>query len=225
MRKFAIIFFLLLPFFSLSAQSVDILSQGEGYVPPFYKGRTLWSKESRLTLYAVPQGLGSPNLLNYRWSRNGTVLGASSGIGKSSLSFSDTVFSKPVTINVEIVDADNQVLASGTTALAPLPPFLVIYEDSPLYGYLFHKNLSGAYPMLEKEVTFTAFPYFFNTAKREAWNLTYKWNGAQGKGSITYRQPEEGSGTAEVRVSLTHSESIMQSAEKSLLVKFGEDEN
>jgi hypothetical protein len=209
----------------LSAQSVDILSQGEGYVSPFYKGRALWSKESRLTLLAVPQGLGSPALLNYRWSRNGTVLGTISGIGKNSLSFTDTVFSKPVTILIEIVDVDNNVLAKSTTTLAPISPFLAVYENNPLYGFMFHRNVSGAYRMEGEEITFTAFPYLFNALRRETAALLYKWNGVSGGGSITYRTPEEGSGTAEVAVSLTHAEALMQSAQKSFLVDFGSDEN
>jgi hypothetical protein len=226
MSKLFIVLALMLSFPILAAaQSVDILSQGEGYVPPFYRGRTLWSKESRLTLFAVPQGLGSPNLLNYRWSRNGTVLGSASGIGKSSLSFTDTIFSKPVAIVVEIVDADNNVLATGTTTLTPLSPFLAIYENNPLYGFLFHRNITGSYTMPEKEITFTTFPYLFNTTKRETSPLTYKWGDSSGGSSITYRQPEESAGTAEVNVSLTHTESIMQKAQKSFFVIFGEDEN
>ena len=226
MRKLFILLALALAFpLSVAAQSVDILSQGEGYVSPFYKGRALWSKESRLTLFAVPQGLGSPTLLNYRWSRNGTVLGATSGIGKNSLSFSDTVFSKPVTILVEIVDFDSNILAEATTVLTPISPFLAVYENNPLYGFMFHRNVSGAYRMENEEITFTAFPYLFNALRREAAALSYKWNGANGGSDITYRSPEDGSGTAEVNVSLTHTEALMQSAQKSFLVNFGSDEN
>lgn len=224
MRKLLVLLALTFAFpLFASAQSVDILSQGEGYVSPFYKGRTLWSKEGRLTLLAVPQGLGSPNLLNYRWSRNGTVLGAISGIGKNSLSFTDTVFSKPITILVEIVDVDNNVLAESTAVLAPISPFLAVYQNNPLYGFMFHRSLSGNYRMEDAEITFTTFPYLFNTLRREAATLIYKWNGVEGASSITYRTPEEGGGTAEVSVALTHTESIMQSARKSFLVNFGEE--
>jgi hypothetical protein len=225
MKKFLIVLALpfLFPIFA-NAQSVDILAQGEGYVSSFYKGRTLWSKGSVLTLLAVPQSLGSPNLLNYRWSRNGTILGAVSGIGKNTLSFMDTVFSKPVTISVEIVDVNDNILAKGETIVNPIPPFISIYENNPLYGFLFHRNISGAYQMESREITFTAFPFLFNTLRRESTSLPYRWSGSEGVSSITYRLPDKGSGTAEVRVSLTHTESIMQTAEKAFLVNFGEDE-
>jgi hypothetical protein len=225
MRKLLMVLALILVFpIWVSAQSVDILAQGEGYTSHLYKGRTLWSKGSTLTLLAVPQGLGSPNLLNYRWSRNGTVLGTVSGIGKNTLSFMDTVFSKPVGISVEIVDVNDNILASGQTTLSPISPFIAIYENNPLYGFLFHRIISGTYQMEREEITFTAFPFLFNALKRESAALPYLWSGAAGGSSITYRLPEKGSGTAEVKVALTHSESLMQSAQKTFLVNFGDSD-
>ena len=54
------------------AQSVDLLWQGNGYVPPFYQGRTIWSKQSGVTVLALTQGLGNPSNLYFKWSKNGT---------------------------------------------------------------------------------------------------------------------------------------------------------
>src|SRR3989344_1441328 len=98
----------------VSAQSVDLLWQGETYTPPFFEGRSLWSNQSRVTIVAVPQGLGNASALNYRWTKNDTVLGSLSGVGKSLLSLKDTILSKPQTIKVEVVSGE-RVLASATT--------------------------------------------------------------------------------------------------------------
>src|SRR3990167_742525 len=85
------------------AQSVDILWQGDTYTPPFYKGKSLWSNQSRITFVAIPQGLGNPASLNYKWTKNGTVLGNINGIGKNTLSFTDSILSRPQTIRVDIL--------------------------------------------------------------------------------------------------------------------------
>ena len=81
-----------LPVFHTNAQSVDILWQGEVYTPPFYQGKTFWSKQSRVTLVAIPHGLGNTANLNYKWTKNGTVLGNINGIGRNYLSFVDSIY-------------------------------------------------------------------------------------------------------------------------------------
>src|SRR3989344_2819964 len=87
---------------SAHAQSVDILWQGEVYTPPFYQGKTFWSKQSRIPLVAIPQSLGNPANLTYKWTKNGTVLGNVNGVGKNSIYFVDSILSKGKTIEVEI---------------------------------------------------------------------------------------------------------------------------
>ncbi len=155
-----LIAFLLVPAFGASAQEVDILWQGETYTPPFYEGRTLWSNQSRITLVAIPQGLGNPASLNYKWIKNGTVLGNINGVGRNYLSFVDTVLSRPQTIEVEIIGGDRGVLAKGSVYVVPRLPALAVYENSPLYGLMFHKEISE-YDMQNPEVVLAAFPLFF----------------------------------------------------------------
>ncbi|MSR87806.1 MAG: hypothetical protein EXS69_01400 [Candidatus Zambryskibacteria bacterium] len=231
MRWIFVSFFLLTSYFlpptSVNAQSVDILWQGETYTPPFYQGRALWSRQSRATLVAIPQGLGNPANLDYIWMKNGTILGNISGIGKNSLTFMDTIFSKRVTIKVEIVRGDDELLAEASIILTPFPQVLTIYENNPLYGFLFHQEVSDAYPLREAEVTFSVFPLFFNTQNHSDAILTYEWrtntDEAETGSSVTYRIPEKASGTSLISVALTNINQIMQSANKSFLVQFGNE--
>ncbi|MBI2086782.1 MAG: hypothetical protein HYT69_01260 [Candidatus Zambryskibacteria bacterium] len=205
------------------AQSVDILWQGEGYTPPFYYGRTLWSSQSRITLVAVPQGLGNSTALNYKWSRNGTVLGSISGVGKNTLSFVDSVLSKSQAIKIEIVSSEGDTLAQSSTVITPVSPSLLVYENSPLYGFMFHREVGGNYILREPEVTFDTFPLFFSAS-----DIAYQWGTNSGKSSTessaTYRAPEEGSGEAFISIEVKSANKILQSAKKSFLVKFGNDE-
>lgn len=211
------------------AQGVDILWQANTYTPPFYEGRALWSTQSGITLVAIPQGLDNPSNLNYKWSRNSTVLGSSSGVGKNSLAFLDSILSKPQTITVEIVreTGDGEtVLAKGETTVTPTKPFLLVYENNPLYGFMFHQAISDEYKLPEGEVTFTAFPYFFGAASRLSPDFTYEWRtntgGLETRGSVTYRAPEDASGSSQVSLRVLNKKSITQDLRKGFLVKFGE---
>jgi len=217
---------LLAPAFSVSAQEVDILWQGETYTPPFYEGRALWSNQSRITLVAIPQGLGNPTSLNYKWIKNGTVLGNVSGIGRGSLFFIDTVLSRPQTIEVEIIASDKSVLAKNSVYVVPRPPALAVYENNPLYGFMFHKEISE-YDMQSPEVVLAAFPLFFSTSDRSDFSLEYDWASNAGdrnkESSVTYRAPEGGSGSVSVTVRVKSLDNLMQSASKNLLLKFNSE--
>ena len=220
-----VLFLLILPVLNLQAQSVDLLWQGETYVSPFYKGRALWSGQSKVTLLAIPQGLGSPANLNYKWSRNGTILGNINGIGKNTLAFTGSVLSKRETIKIEIVSNQNAVLASESVTLTPASPILAIYENNPLYGFMFHRETSGTYELKEREVTFSAFPFFFSALDRRGSTLKYEWRtnagGVENTNSVTYRTPDDATGSSEVRVNTSHGDKIMQNANKNFLIQFG----
>lgn len=210
------------------AQSVDLLFQGKSYTAPFYKGATLWPKQGAITLLAIPQGLGNPTALNYKWIRNGTVLGGesgASGVGKNSLTFSDPLFSKPVNIQVEIVNGSGDILAENSLNITPTNPFVIIYENNPLYGFMFHQEVGSTYKLEDAEITFGAFPLFFDTPNQASPSLVYKWSTNAGEtqdGSrVTYRTPEQGSGSSSVSIGVSMPEKIMASVSKTFLVQFG----
>jgi len=219
------------PFYNLGAQSVDILWQGETYVSPFYKGKALWSSQSRITLVALPHGLGDSSNLNYKWTKNGTVLGNINGKGKNTLSFVDSILSIPQTIEVEITTSDNDivvpreiVLTKASVFVEPIAPILSVYENNPLYGFMFNKETSGTYELKNKEVTFTAFPLFFSALNRTDPRLSYEWHTNSGdvetKNSVTYRSPDNVEGTSEVRANVSNTDQITQFANSNFLVKF-----
>jgi hypothetical protein len=223
-KKASLLFLLIIaPLFS-NAQSVDILWQGDGYVSPFYRGHTQWGRQTEITFIAIPQGLGDPATLEYTWIRDSTVLGLVSGVGKNTLSFVDTVFSKPVSIGVEITK-NEAILAQSSVTVSPVPQILPVYENHPLFGYLFHHEVGSEYIMEGEEVTFTAFPFFFNTPVRDITPLTYKWNGRTGASAITYRSPENNPGLSAIEVDLSSSSSFMQTASRNFLVQFGTNDN
>ncbi len=214
---------------SIHAQSVDILWQGDTYTPPFYQGRTLWSKQSQINFVAITNGLGNPASLIYKWTKNGTVLGNVSGVGRNSLAFLDTIFSKPQTVKIEVYPADDDelLLANAVVFLTPVAPTLAIYENNPLYGFMFHRETVGSYNLKEKEVTFAAFPFFFANANRADNSISYEWRTNTGEvetqNSVTYRTPDDAVGSSQVSLRASNANQIMQSISKSFLVQFGEN--
>src|SRR3989344_1121949 len=230
-KKFGFLLFIILCLLSISAssaraQSVDLIWQGNGYVPPFYQGRTLWSKQTKVSFLAISHGLGSSANLYYKWTKNGTVLGNLNGIGKNNFSYTDTILSRTQTVKVEILSDTDEVLASATVALTPVSPSLLVYENNPLYGFMFHKEVGGNYRLNESEITFSAFPLFFDVTSREDSSLVFAWRtntGAVETGdSVTYRAPDDVSGSSQVSITVSNKDKITQEARKGFLVQFGE---
>lgn len=225
-------FFFLSSYFLLPtptwAQGVDILWQGETYVPPFYQGGPLWSNQSRITLFALTQGLGNPTNLNYKWTKNGTVLGNINGMGKNTLAFTDSILSRPQVIRVDIISGQDTVLASASVYVAPEPPTLDVYENNPLYGFMFHKAVDREYKFQDKETTFTAFPLFFSVSDRTDNKIDYEWRTNSGdietKNSVTYRAPDDATGASQIQVSASSREQILQSFSKNFLIQFGKND-
>lgn len=210
------------------AQTVDLLWQGETYAPPFYKGKTLWSSQSSIIFLAMPHGAGieNPANLTYKWTKNGTVLGNVNGVGKNTISFIDSILSRPQTIRIEVLFGQNIVLASASVTVTPISPILAIYENHPLYGLMFHQETRGIHKLQNKEVTFTAFPLFFSALNRSDNTVNYEWRAnvdadAETRNSVTYRAPDDAAGSSQIEVRVSNKDKILQSASQSFLIEFG----
>jgi len=223
MKKAFVAAILLLPSLAF-AQSVDIIWQGETYVPPFYQGLPLWSQQSEITFVAMPEGVENPETINYTWLRNGVVLGLVSGPGKNSLSFLDTIFSKPITVEVEIYSDSDEFIAADSVSLSPREPSLLVYEKSPLYGFLFNREGVLGYRFEESEKTFAAFPFSFSTSSKDGSELLYRWGSAPSQGSLaTYRIPENSSGLSRIILNAENTNFLKQRSSADFLVQFGQE--
>lgn len=214
---------------TLSPAEIDILWQGDSYTPPFYKGRSLWGAEGAVTLYAIPHVYSNgsklnPSSLNYKWNRNGTVMKASSGIGKNFFTFSDSVLSKPQVITLEVYSGDT-VAARTTMMFTPSKPEVLVYERNPLYGFFFNQEAGNSYLLREREVSFSAFPYFASIKNRFGSLMEYEWRtntqGFEKGNTVTYRTPENSSGSSNISIRAYHKEKIWQDSKKSFSIQFG----
>ncbi len=211
---------------SISAQSVDLVWEGNGYVPPFYQGGVPWSKQALIRLWAIPQGFSNPNTLIYRWTKSGTVLGSLSGVGKNTLEIMDSVLSKTQDFRVDIMSADNIILASRNYKVTPKEPQLLVYENHPIQGFLFNRAIESEYNLSRDEATFTALPFFLGIQSLDQESLSIIWrsNASEiGQGTeITLRKPEGASGASSIGVKVSDSEMVSWPLEKGFLIQFEE---
>ena len=222
MKKIILALAIFLPVVSF-AQTVDLLWQGENYVHPFYKGLPLWSNQSEITFVAFIDEMDNIENLSYTWLRNDNVIGSSSGIGKNSISFLDTIFSKPISIEVEVYNENEEFLASDSVTLVAQPPITLVYENSPLYGILFNREgvLGYNFENVGEEKVFTAFPFFFSAISKDSENLSYIWGKTVSQNSsATYKAPDEISALSNIDVGIRNKEMFKQNSMNSFRVQF-----
>lgn len=216
--------------------SIDLLWQSESYVPPFYKGKALFSYSNKITFIAIPHLIGgsgsevSPKSLVYKWSKNGTPVDDESGYGKNTFTISPGVISRPMTISVEVSTIDATVSGFAQTSVSPGNPFVLFYRKDPVYGIEFQKALSGDVALgAEKEMSVLAVPFFFGTPGPYQW-LSYRWqiNGKAIDNDVTettrvFRPSEGTSGSSKIGVSIENRNKILQLSSASFDLSFTND--
>ena len=221
----------------INPSTVDLIWQSDGFVPPFYKGKSLFSHQDRVTVIALPHitsgggELSAKNLV-YKWKNNDNVMEASSGYGKNSYTFDASLISRPVDIEVDITSPDTGDTAVTDITLSPIDPSIVFYQKNPLYGIEFQKALTGTVFLdSSKEITVTAMPFYFGAVSPSSSNLTYTWsiNGSPVNNTSSqtevFRQKEGTSGASNISLSIENSSKILQSASESFNLLFGATNN
>lgn len=212
---------------------VDIVWQADSYVPPFYKGKSIYTYQSQITMIALPDLTNSkgaklnPDSLIYKWTKDGKVLGGVSGYGKNKFSFSKSIISNSTEIEVEVSSSDKETRAYGSITLDPVEPKLILYENNPLYGIIYSKALGDNFKMNGNEITLSATPYFFSLEQINNGKLKYNWNmngqnlnNKQDAKEITFRNTEGGAGSTKISVDLQNDEKELQSARTGALLNF-----
>ena len=223
---------------SASAEAVirpvemDLLWESDSYVPPFYRGRALPSEGASVRLQAIPRfrdasgALVAPSDIIFTWKKNDSVVQSASGLGKSSAILDGPVLFGTDVFSVDAKTTDGTFTASASAQISSTEPLLLLYEDHPLYGMMYHRAISGQTSISEVEAAFAATPYF--APLQNLGGLKYAWqvNGQSVAGSATH--PNEltinatgSSGQALLTLALTHATNYFLSAAGSWNILFG----
>ncbi len=218
--------------FNILPSSVDIIWQSDSSVPPFYKGKAMFSHQNNISFIAVPhitysgKEISASNLV-YTWKRNGSVVEDASGYGKNVYSFTGSLISRPLDIEVEVYSPNTNSTASGNTKVSPIDPLVIFYKKSPLYGIELQRNIYSSEQMLEPEITVVAVPLFFGVKQYNDRSLVYKWsiNGKltgddTSQNTQVFRPAEGVSGSSQISISIENTKKILQLAKNSFNLSF-----
>ncbi|HEY9481041.1 MAG TPA: hypothetical protein VIR98_02285 [Candidatus Paceibacterota bacterium] len=204
--------------------SVTLLWETDGYIPPFYRGKSLEVYGSSFRVTALPEFFSStgkridPKTLVYLWQKNGTNIPEQSGYGKQSFSSIQTSYVRGGDeISVEVSTADHTIVSSGSVTLSPGTPDIVLYEASPLYGIRYETALSSRYTLSAEEVSLRAVPFDISAGNLLSGTLSFDWtmNGAtlsafQDKPEVTLRTSGSIGGQSEIGLQIQHRSRMLQ---------------
>ncbi len=219
--------------------SVDLLWQTDSYIPPFYKGKPLYSYQNKITFIAVPHlmgafgtEIGAKNLI-YTWTINGSVDAANSGAGVNTYSLVGSIIARPLDVQVEVTSPSSAGVGDAEVVVAPIDPQVVLYENNPLYGIQFQNALQNNVTLSgSQEITVAGVPFFFGALSDTAPELTYTWkiNGSQiqddgRETSQVFRQTSGTSGASNISLSVGDTAKILQTASNNFNLEFGTNAN
>ena len=206
--------------------SVDIMWQSYGFTPPFYKGKSMFSHQNKIMFIAIPHITGSGGVevsaknLIYTWKQNGSVIEYASGYGFNTYTLISPIISRPLNVEVEVVDPNNGGVGYAKIIATPESPSVVLYKKDPLYGIEFQKAFGEKVELKDsREITMVAMPFFFGTLDSNDSGLSYMWsinniliNDGVNMGTRIFRQQEGTSGTSRISLSIENSDEILQTA-------------
>ncbi|OHA26168.1 MAG: hypothetical protein A3C06_03525 [Candidatus Taylorbacteria bacterium RIFCSPHIGHO2_02_FULL_46_13] len=211
--------------------TLDLIWEALSTVPPFYKGKALYTQLDPIKITAMPEFVDSEGQrisardINFTWSMGSQVLGDFSGFGRNTLNVNGPVLRPPLTISATAISRSGLESAEGVVEIEPVDPLALVYENNPLYGILFNRVIATSFALVGNEATIEAFPYFFGETSRT--KLTYEWsiNGKVSEGFrssyLTVRNVAGQAGSASVNLDVTDGEKLVYGANNSFNITFG----
>jgi hypothetical protein len=197
---------------NIAPLQVDILYDAPTYVPPFYRGRAMPSAGGSMRVQAIAHLTRAGSVIpdssiTYTWSRNGTVLGSISGLGKSKIVIDSPNLYSSDTISVHAGASGDTISADASVVVPASSVTVQLYEDHPLYGITYFNALQSEVRPSE-EITVSAVPYFATVSSLSDPTLQFSWllNDQTFSASSTKRSEvvlDAGSGTAKLHLDVT----------------------
>jgi hypothetical protein len=211
--------------FTFQAAEVDILWETPGYTPPQYRGKALAIAQSFIKLTAIPQGIKtSASKLIYEWKRNGKNFPLLSGAGKKTFSFYGAEVGDEI-VELLISTPEGSVVAENSVRIKINEPKILFYEESPLEGPLYQRELGSAFSLNKPELILRAEPYFFS--KRALPILSYEWlmnnkkvATPQKPNLLNLAAPSGQKGTSIIALALENIKNVLERANKIIQVNF-----
>jgi len=219
----------------INPSQVDIIVEASSYTPALYKGRAYFVSQGKVKIIAIPDIVINGKKvetkdLNFKWKRNETVLGDSSGAGKNSIKIEGTIPIKDIYIDLDVMDSSGKIIDSESIVLGPNKPQILFYESSSLYGVLSNKAMTADSSLGNKEeIKIVAKPFFFDITSPTTNETKYSWsvNGQSvvlggNRNEVILKQTGTGKGNIVVKLKIENLFRIFQFAESSFNLQFGQ---
>jgi len=211
---------------------VTLVWKSDGYVPPFYKGKSLELYGSSFMVTAIPEFFTAngtkidPKTLVYTWTKNGNAEPIQSGYGKDTFTDKQTSFVRGGDdIRVEVSTLSHDIGATATITLSPVSPDFVFYENSPLYGIIYETALSESFTLVNEELSLLVEPYNISTKKPLSEALTYDWTlndtpvtTFKDKNGITLRKTGTVSGQSDIQINIQNTDRLLQGGQAGITI-------
>lgn len=220
----------------IAPQDVDLLWESlDSYVPPFYKGRSLPSREGLIKITAVPSlrnSIGSKldeSDLVYSWSQNYNPIQKFSGYGKSTFIYKNAYLDNPDFISLTVSSRDGKQNAKREMRLSLGNPKIVFYPKNPLTSIVSDYSIGSNYKLTGDSVTLVAVPYFFSTQSNDPTDpsLSYSWkiNGKSQpsptkRNELTVKKPSGISGKSSIELDIKNENTLYQTRNSSFNVEY-----
>lgn len=212
----------------VSPTAVDILWEADTYVPPFYKGKKLPTRQASVTLTAIPQfknpTVDSIRTAVYYWNRDFNPVPTSSGYAKQSFTFENSAIKPTENLGVTVRNRTETEIATKEEDLIFKDPVIIFYEKEG--SRIFERRGSRAgFQVESNRFNLIAVPYFF--AFDNPLDITFDWL-ADGQSltvnnnnpsEILFELPESGRQTT-VSLSIESIPKLLQTASRNLQLMY-----
>lgn len=208
---------------------VDLVWEGNTYVPAFYRGKSFPVGESEIVVEAVPFVVVngervSKNNLVFEWEVEGEKRTSASGYGKSVLRTRPAQFRYSTIVTVTVSTADGALGARSSVSIPTRSPGVIVYEEKPLAGVWLTKAVPATIPLSGDEMSFRAVPFFATNpqALKYTWTLNREaFATSEGEPSVAvFRKTGAGEGQYPVSVTIQKPGSIFERASTKFELSF-----
>lgn len=222
---------------TIEPQDLTLLWEAnDAYVPPFYKGKKLPSREGAIKVVAIPNFLATQNQFFdpasgvYTWQRNGSVVAGSSGYGKDYFLFQNNRTRSSEMIGVTASDTADTNQATQSITIPIFNPHILFYVRDSKTGLRDPLAKTSIYFNGDKE-TIEAEPYYYsviNNNPSSSTDASYHWTmndqpvsiGDNSKQNILDLTNPGGSGVASLNLSIDSQTHLFQQAQNTLNIIF-----
>ncbi len=163
----------------IEPSELDILWEApDTYVPPFYEGKALPSRESIIKAVAMPNVTHIETRgksMTYTWTRNFDAVPSASGYGRQMFLFKNDYLKDTEQIGLTASDIAGSYNAKNKLTIIPTDPKIIFYEKRPSTGTQYQFAVGNGFSVENGERTLIAEPYFFSPRDKLTDTIKYSW--------------------------------------------------